>query len=89
MTDVTVDLKDLKKLVQALMDSEVRSRCHIAATNRILGDKPLLRTQHADEFTAEKPKAGNMVFLRYREAMNALESGEDIRSAISRLAGRI
>lgn len=88
MADVAIDLDDLKKLIQALIDHEIDSRCHIQAANRSLDD-PELRSRMAHEYSLAKPQQGDTVFLRYREAMNALESGKDIRSAISRLASRV
>jgi hypothetical protein len=81
---VDVDLADLKRLIDELIDLEVDSRCHITAGFRL--QDPIARSKLADEHGEAKAQQEKLVRLRYRELLNALESGKDIRSELSKFA---
>jgi hypothetical protein len=76
---VNVDLTDLKGMVQRLIDLEVDSRCYVAAVNKLFVQDQPMRTKISLEHTRAEPEAGDAIYLRYRELLNALEGGTDIR----------
>jgi hypothetical protein len=86
MPEVTIDTKIVKWLIQRLADLDVESGCHITAINRVLAPDQPLRSKVLDEYEVAKPKVGDSVFLRYREIVNALESGENIPDALAKFA---
>jgi hypothetical protein len=83
-TIVEVDAADLRAIVQKLLDLEVDSRCHTGAAFKI--QDPVVRSRLADDFDQAKPQAGDAILLRYRELMEALNSGKDIRAALAKFA---
>ena len=87
MIESPVAAKELKALVNELMDAEVNARCYIAAFNRVLATEPLLRQQVVDEFDSAKPQQRKTVELRYRGLLESLESGEGVSLELSKLLG--
>jgi hypothetical protein len=81
---VDVDAEDLKAIAQRLIELEVESRCHIGAAFRI--QDPFVRAKLADDCDQARAQAGDVVLLRYRELMEALNSEKDIRSALAKFA---
>ena len=80
---VDVDLADLKRLVEELIRSEVESGCHRAA--EISLPSPT-RAGLVGPYNLAKPQQEKTVRLRYRELLDALEIGKDIRSELSKFA---
>ena len=83
---VEVDLRDLQALIQDLMRNEIDFRCHVGAA-RQLAD-PFVRSRYADDMSKSEGQAGDAVFSRYRELIEALNSGENVRAALSKFAGQ-
>jgi hypothetical protein len=86
VSELLVDAKDLKALVSMLIELEIDRRCYVASINRALAHDQPLRSKFADEFDSSKKQEAVTVQLRYRELMNALDSGENIRPALSKFA---
>jgi hypothetical protein len=81
---VDVDLADLKRLVDRLMALEIESRCFITAVNHVfINDQPM-RTTLAIEHSRAEPEAGGAIRARYRELIQAVESGKHIRSELAK-----
>jgi hypothetical protein len=85
MPEITIDVKDLRALIQELMDHEVGLRCHVAASTRAFS--PSARASYANLLDEARPQEDEAVRLRYRGLLEALDSAKDVRQELSRFLG--
>jgi hypothetical protein len=87
MSDVTIDLNDLKLLVDYCFEQDVHQRAQRSAL--ILGaqNSPLGASVFAGLVTEATPEAEAMTALRYGDLRRALKSGIGIPAALSDFLG--
>ena len=86
MSEITIDLDDLKPLIQKLIDLEVDHYCHVLAASAALSGEQ--RSALAYHYKKIRPQAGDDMYRRYRSLIGAVESGKNVRSELSKLARR-
>lgn len=78
MSEVTIDLVDLKLLVRHSFEQEIQLRTHAVALSRIAQSHPTFAPQFAHILEGAKLEARSRVTLRYRRLLEALESANDV-----------
>jgi hypothetical protein len=83
MSDFTVDADDLRALVQELLDLDVERSCQILAAQRVLAESPQLSAQLTYQVREAEGAVRLRAISRYRELLDALDSSENIGTALA------
>jgi hypothetical protein len=87
MKTVEVSLQSLKKLIKDCYETDIHDRAQRAVLIQAQNANPSGAFQFAHMVEAEKPAAEKAVYPRYRELINALESGNCISEAFVKFTG--
>lgn len=80
---VTVGLVDLKLLVGMCIDQQVDAQAQVMVLNEPGRSNPTAAFEFAQLAAEKMPEATNRVRPRFRRLLEALESGEDVDSALA------
>jgi hypothetical protein len=83
MPEFTVNADDLRALVQTLLEADVETSCHISAEQLVLAESPGLMAQLTYQVREAEGAVRFRAIIRYRELLDSLDSGEDVRTALA------
>lgn len=87
-TELSVDLHDLRILVKSLVTNSVESRAHrLLRQNQSLTNRDVAK-QYFAAYKAALPQARKDLKPQYRELLNSLRTGNNIRQTLARFAAR-
>ena len=83
MSDITIDLGDLKQLVKNCFEQDIDARALTAVLSRYAQLDPAGATQLAGLVDDERLRARQMETSRYRRLLEALESANDVGASLA------
>jgi hypothetical protein len=87
MKTVEVNLHSLKKLIRDCYETDINDRAQRSVLIQAQNANPAGAFQYAQLVEAEKPGAEKAVYPRYKQLIDALESGSGIAEALTRFTG--
>jgi hypothetical protein len=87
MKTVEINLHSLKKLIKDCYETDIHDRAQRSVLIRSQNANPAGAFQYAQLVEAEKPAAEKAVYPRYKELIDALESGTGIADALTKFTG--
>jgi hypothetical protein len=83
MSDVTVNLHDLKRLVNLCFEHDIESRARTTVMVRFANANPANAIELARLIDAEKLQSRERESMRYRRLLEALGSANDVAASLA------